>query len=353
MTERAILNKPRVLCIDDSKSQLTLFQFELSDSYEVAVASNYEESLACLSAEMPDVILLDMNMPGIDGLEFLDILRYTPRFKAIPVMMVSGDQDPEHLKESFRRGASDFIHKPYDPEELDLRIRRTLNVINQATVKAKTPSQDLSAQQLMIQSLADLASTRDNETGQHLVRIEKYVEALVIEAAKSEKFKDKIDMVFVETVTGLAKLHDIGKVSIPDHILHKPERLTPKEFEVMKTHTTKGAETIERLQESFPTFRYLDTAKDIILYHHERWDGKGYPEGLAGENIPLSARIIAIADVFDAITMKRVYKHAQPIIEAFVLLNDESGSHFDPDLVSIFLSVSKAITEIHNRYNDQ
>lgn len=352
MSENEKLHKPKLLCIDDSRSQLTLFKSQLSRAYQVAVAANYEESIAQLSVDIPDLILLDMNMPGIDGLEFLDILRYTPRFKHIPVMMVSADQNPEHVKETFRRGASDFIHKPYDSEELDLRIQRTLNMITQASLRAIKPEEDLSSQQLMIQSLADLAGTRDNETGQHLIRIEKYVEALAAAAAKSEKFRAVIDPQFVETVTSLAKLHDIGKVSIPDHILHKPAKLTAEEFEIMKTHTTKGAETIERLQESFPSYQYLETAKQIILYHHERWDGNGYPEGLAGEDIPLCARIIAIADVFDAITMKRVYKTAQTIIEAFVLLSDEKGTHFDPDLIEIFLSVSKTITEVHNRYAD-
>lgn len=352
MPENENTTKPQLLCIDDSRSQLALFKSQLSGNYRVVVAENYEESIAQLSVDIPDLILLDMNMPGIDGLEFLDILRYTPRFKHIPVMMVSADQNTEHVKETFRRGASDFIHKPYDPEELDLRIQRTLNMLNQASLNAVKPEEDLSSQQLMIQSLADLASTRDNETGQHLLRIEKYVEALAAAAARTDAFRSQVDPQFVETVTGLAKLHDIGKVSIPDHILHKPSKLTVEEFEIMKTHTTKGAETIERLQESFPTYSYLETAKQIILYHHERWDGTGYPAGLAGNDIPLSARIIAIADVFDAITMKRVYKPAQTIIEAFVLLNDDRGTHFDPDLIDIFLSVSKKITEIHNQYGD-
>lgn len=344
--------KPHLLCIDDSRTQLALFRSELSAEYLVSLACNYEESIAYLSAETPDLILLDMNMPGIDGLEFLDILRFTPRFKRIPVMMVSADQNPSHIKETFRRGATDFIPKPYDPEELDLRIKRTLNMIYQAADRSANPAEELTSQQLMIQSLADLAGTRDNETGQHLVRIEKYVAALVEETARSAKFRDCIDANFVETVTALAKLHDIGKVSIPDHILHKPSKLTEAEFAIMKNHTTKGAETIARLQESFPNYHYLGTARDIILHHHERWDGKGYPSGLAGEQIPLSARIVAIADVFDAITMKRVYKPAQTIIEAFVMLNDDRGTHFDPDLIDIFLSVSKRITEVHNRYAD-
>lgn len=352
MHESSSAKKPKLLCIDDSRSQLALFKAELSPSYTVSGACNYEESVAQLSVNIPDLILLDMNMPGIDGLEFLDILRYTPRFKHIPVMMVSADQDPERIKETFRRGAMDFIHKPYDPEELDLRIQRTLNMIRQAAVRAVTPAEDLSSQQLMIQSLADLAGTRDNETGQHLLRMEKYVEVLAIQAFKSPRYRNDIEPLFAETVTSLAKLHDIGKVSIPDHILHKPGRLTPEEFEVMKTHTTKGAETIVRLQESFPTYHYLATARDIILHHHERWDGKGYPAGLSGNSIPLAARIVAIADVFDAITMKRIYKPAQTIIEAFVLLNDERGTHFDPDLVDLFLSVSREITEIHTQYRD-
>jgi len=349
-----IADKSRILFIDDSAAQLQLYRRQLEGEYSLSLARSYEEAIAALTTNLPDLIVLDMVMPEVGGLEFLDILRFSLTFRDIPVIIVSGDNKADDIRLAFQKGAADYIRKPYDGEELALRIRRSIKDRKRATPDGSGPGEsggDVEA--LMIRSLADLAATRDNETGKHLVRMSKYVGAVTIAAAKNRRFADRVDADFIDSITSLAVLHDIGKVSIPDSILQKPGRLTPQEFEIMKTHTTKGAETIENVHKSFPRYAFLSFAGELILHHHERWDGTGYPYGLAGEAIPLQARIVAIADVFDALTMKRVYKEALPIPSALASMSAESGRQFDPRLLEIFLGSFKEIEAIHGRYTDE
>ncbi len=342
-----------MLCIDDSASQLQVYRENLQDKYDVVLAKTYEDAIAALTTDKPDIILLDMIMPQISGLEFLEILRESPSFESIPVIIVSGDNDADHVRSAFMKGAVDYIRKPYDREELDLRITRLLRFVKSDRGGSRTQGDYSAAQALMIKSLADLATTRDNETGQHLARIEKYVSVLARRAGASSSFSGQIDDSFVQSITSLAVLHDIGKVSIPDYILYKPERLSPSEFEIMKKHTTSGAETIRKIRKSFPDFEFLKNAEDIILYHHERWDGTGYPEGLKGSLIPLRARIVSLADVFDALTMRRVYKPPMGVEEAIVIIASGKGMQFDPDLIEVFLESAADFREIHSAYKDE
>ncbi len=328
---------PRLLFVDDSRSQLELYRQQMEHRYQVTTAGTYEEAMAALSSGPPDLIVLDLVMPRVDGFEFLSILKQTHRFEAIPVIMVSSENDPQLVRRTFLMGAGDFVRKPYDAEELGLRVDRLLG----PQMKHRFPTEiesslSITAKGLMVEALLDLSRTRDNETGFHLIRIEKYVGILSKAAEKSPAFQGQLSPDLLESIGELSMLHDIGKVGVPDKILHKPGPLTPQEFEVMKTHTTIGAETIAQIQKRFPRYSFLEWARQIALSHHEKWDGTGYPAGLTGTDIPLPARIVAIADVFDALTTARVYKPAFPVEKARQMMEAESHDHFDPDLYVLF-----------------
>ena len=342
-----------VLCIDDSRSQLMAYKSQIEGMYKVTCAETYEEAVACLSAIRPDLILLDMTMPQVSGLEFLDILRFTPNYANIPVIIVSGDNDPVHVKEAFSRGAADYVRKPYDEEELLLRINRIFQLIGTCVKSSRDTNRTMNAaQDLLIESLADLASAKDNENTHHLARIGLYAEEIAMAASKTNRFRTEVSDEFVRKIAGMAKLHDLGKVNIPEYVLHKTGSLTEREFEFVKKHTSDGARTLDMIRLSFPDYAFLDFAHDIILFHHERWDGKGYPEGRSGIGIPLSARITAITDVFDAITTRRCYSESVGFEEACEVILSGRGTLFDPELVDTFKYCRARFSEIHAKYKD-
>ena len=345
-----------ILCIDDSKTQLAVYRDQLEGMFTVTASETYEEAIACLTAQRPDLIILDMEMPRVSGLEFLDILRYTPNYALIPVIIVSGDSNPVDIKEAFKRGAADYVRKPYDGEELGLRIHRIFNLLTARAEAEKAAGARAgplsSAQDLLTQSLADLASARDNEGTKHLERVCLYAEELCLAAAKTPRFKVEITKDFIDRIASMAKLHDIGKVNIPDYVLHKAEALTEKEFDFIKKHTTDGARTIDMIRLSFPDYGFLDFAREIVLYHHERWDGSGYPEGRAAVTIPLAARVVAIADSFDAMMTKRVYRDASSFEEACAAIETGRGGAYDPDLVDVFRFCRARFREIADKNKD-
>ena len=342
-----------LLCIDDSATQLTVYREQLEGMFRVTCAETYEEAVACLTATRPDLIILDMEMPKVSGLEFLDILRYTPNYGQIPVIIVSGNNTPADVKEAFRRGAADYVRKPYDCEELVLRINRLFQLLAGPPKESPGASEGFSsAQDLLVHSLADLASARDNEGTKHLARIGQYAAELSATAAKTPRFRVEITGEFIAKIAEMASLHDIGKVNIPDYILRKSEALSPREFEYIKKHTTDGARTVDMIRLSFPDYGFLDFARDIILSHHERWDGAGYPEGKAAVTIPLAARIIAICDVFDAVTTKRVYGDAVGFEDACAIIAAGRGTAFDPDLVDVFRFCHARFQDIGEKFKD-
>lgn len=340
----------QVLCIDDSRSQLALYREQLEGLYTVSCAETYQEAVAALTAGRPDLILLDMNMPQVTGLEFLDILRYAPNLAHIPVIIVSADTDPDDVKEAFRRGAADYVRKPYDGEELLLRIDRLFRIIVNAGKKERDGACTLtSAQDQLIGSLTDLAAARDLTHSDHLKRVAWYAAELARCAGRTPRYRSQIDDGYIDRVIRMVPLHDIGKVNVPDYILNKDGTLTDREFDLVKKHTSDGARTVDMIRLSFPDYAFLDFARDIILYHHERWDGTGYPEGLSSTAIPLAARLCAIADVFDAVTTNRVYRKAIPVDDAFTLIGEGRGTQFDPDLVDAFLFSRSRIIEISRK----
>jgi putative two-component system response regulator len=312
----------------------------------------------------PDLILLDVMMPGMDGYEVCRRLKSDENTRDIPVIFLTARTEVENEQMGFDVGCVDYITKPVSPPILLARVRTHVflksardflqeqNTFLEAEVARRTREVQV-VQDVMMMALASLAETRDNETGNHIRRTQHYMRALA-EALKSKpRFSSICDEASMELLYKSAPLHDIGKVGIPDHILLKPGKLTPEEYEVMKTHTTLGRDAIEMAEKRLGAPNsFLQFAREIAYSHQERWDGSGYPQGLAGEQIPLSARLMAVADVYDAAISKRVYKPSYPHETAVEIIRKGRGTLFDPEVTDAFLEISEQIREIAERYAD-
>ncbi len=367
-----------ILVVDDTGENLTVIGGLLQPFFRVRVANSGMRALKVARSDpRPDLILLDVMMPEMDGYAVLAELRQDPYTRDIPVMFVTamdGDQDEEY---GLSLGAVDYITKPIRPAILLARVRthlelkdardwlRDQNGYLEGEVSRRMRENDL-IKDVSLNALALLAEKRDNETGNHLYRTQAYVEALMQELQDHPRFRHALSAAQRQLIAKAAPLHDIGKVGIPDQILLKPARLTPEEFEIMKTHSLIGAEAIEaaiervvggdrarldELQGNTP-LDFLVVARHIALGHHEKWDGSGYPQGLRGDAIPIPARLMALADVFDALTCKRHYKKAFPLEQAVALLVEGRGTHFDPDMVDAFLAIQDRFADIAQRYAD-
>jgi putative two-component system response regulator len=358
-------DKHTLLVVDDTPENLELMSGLLKDHYRVKVANNGERALRLASAEpAPDLILLDIMMPGIDGYEVCRRLKAEPTTSAIPVIFLTAKAEIEDERHGLALGAVDYITKPISPPIVLARIRthldlkqasdrlRDQNAVLEAEVARRTHT--ISAiQDVTVFAMASLAETRDNETGNHLRRTQHYVQLLARELQAHPRFVALLSDANIELIFKSAPLHDIGKVGIPDHILLKPGKLTPEEFEVMKTHTTLGHEALQRAEDTLgEEVDFLRFAKQIALSHQEKWDGSGYPQGLAGEAIPIPARLMAVADVYDALISQRVYKPPFFHEDAVRLITQGRGSHFDPDIVDAFLRVQEQFRAIAQRYLD-
>ncbi|MEN6452354.1 MAG: HD domain-containing phosphohydrolase [Thermoguttaceae bacterium] len=306
--------------------------------YHVTTANDGREALDILARGEHRLVVSDWKMPRMDGVELCRIIR-SGRFPQYIYCILLTNLC--HLGETIvglNAGADDYICKPFNPEELILRVN-----IGRRTIALET-------RHLTIFALAKLAESRDPETGEHLERVQEYSRALADHLRRTPAFSHQIDDEFVELIYQTSPLHDIGKVAIPDCVLLKPGRLTREEFEIMETHTTRGAMTIESVVKKFPGARFLEMARDIALAHHEKYDGRGYPRGLFGGNIPLSARIVAIADVYDALTSRRVYKKAYSHEDAKRMIISGSGKHFDPAIVEAFVAEEDVFLAIRDRH---
>jgi putative two-component system response regulator len=332
----------------------------------VKVAHSGERALRLLSSgEPPALILLDVMMPGLDGYEVCRRLKADPATEPIPVIFLTARADAEDETLGFSLGAADYITKPINPMIVKARIHAQLMAksmtdflrgksdVLQAEVARRTAEiQDL--QDALVLSMASLAETRDNETGNHLRRTQHYVKRLAEQLRRQPKFAAELDDRCIDLLFKSAPLHDIGKVGIPDHILLKPGPLDAQEFDIMKTHTTLGREAIESAEQSIGRqVPFLRFAKEIALSHQEKWDGSGYPEGLKGEAIPLSARLMALADVYDALISRRVYKPAFSHEASVQIILKGRGSHFDPEVVTAFDAVQDDFRRIAIRYADE
>ncbi len=357
--------KCTVLVVDDTADNLSLMSNLLRTDYKVKLATSGERALQIVAGESkPDLILLDIMMPEMDGYEVLRRLQFNPDTEDIPVIFLTAMSASEDESVGLELGAVDYITKPINPAIVMARVRNHLqlkrardflahhnNFLEQEIVNRTRALAEL--QDATIRAMASLAETRDNETGNHIRRTQHYVEALARKLQDHPRFKDELTDAAIETIFKSAPLHDIGKVGIPDRILLKPGKLTPEEFEIMKTHTTLGRDAIVAAETDAmldnPFFRY---AKEITYSHQEKWDGSGYPEGLMGNTIPLSARLMAVADVYDALISERVYKSAFTHETAVEIIRDGRGSHFDPDMVDAFLVLSEEFRAIAQRFAD-
>jgi putative two-component system response regulator len=318
----------RILIVDDSDIALTLLDKTLTRAgHQVDQARHGEEALRWIRRGVHRLVISDWDMPGMDGVALCRKVRELAGGYVYFVLLTAHNSTND-IVEGLSAGADDFIIKPFKPAELLLRVRTGERLLS------------LETRDVAIFSLAKLAESRDKETGRHLERVRCYCQMLAQQLMEQSVYRSQIDELFVRLIYETSPLHDIGKVGIPDSILLKPGKLTSEEFAIMQTHTLLGQETLSAALHKYPDAQFLRFASDIVACHHERFDGTGYPYGLAGHEIPLCARIVALADVYDALTSKRVYKPALTHEEAVEVILKGSGAHFDPEVVNAFLEIS-------------
>ena len=365
MDETLPLEKPTILVVDDTPENLTMMSFLLKELYKVKVANHGQKALRiAVSEPQPDLILLDIMMPEMDGYEICRQLQQDAQTRNIPIIFLTAKSSVEDEEFGLGLGAVDYITKPISPPVVLARVKTHLSLKASADfLRSKSDyleqevakrTREISAiQDVTILAMASLAETRDNETGNHIRRTQHYVKALAEALRQQPKFAAELDDYTIAMLFKSAPLHDIGKVGIPDRILLKPRRYEPEEFAIMKRHPLLGLQAIEHAEQSLGmSVDFLNMAKEIAYGHHEKWDGSGYPQGLAGEAIPLSARLMALADVYDALISRRVYKEGMPHHQAAEIIAQGRGSHFDPDMVDAFFQIEQTFVAIAQRYLD-
>ena len=354
-----------VLVVDDTPENLTLMGALLRDHFMVKVANNGEKALKiAISDTLPDLVLLDIMMPGTDGYEVCRRLKATAATRDIPVIFLTARSDPDDERMGLALGAVDYITKPISPPILLARVNTHLALKATADFlrdKSAYLEREVALRTLEVQAIQDvtimamtsLAETRDNETGNHIRRTQLYVKALAERLRNHPRFEAVLNERMIELLYKSAPLHDIGKIGIPDSILLKPGKLTVEEFEVMKTHTTLGRKAIEDAERRLGMrVAFLSVSKEIAYSHQEKWDGSGYPQGLAGDQIPVSAHLMAVADVYDALINKRVYKAAFSHDQTCSTIVKGKGTHFDPDMVDAFVDIAEDFRSIALKYPD-
>ena len=370
-TEHGTSQAASILIVDDEEINRDLLQRQMDMlGHRSRAAGDGVAALALMQKEPPDLVILDIMMPRLDGYEVLARMRASEKLRHVPVIVISALGEMESVVQCIERGADDHLAKPFNftllkarigaclqkkrihdleveyrarieeyNEELEERVRKQVREITRAQLAA-------------IFALSKLADSRDRETGEHLERMREFCRALANQLRQRPKHSWVIDDAFIDNFYSASPLHDIGKVGVPDRILQKPERLTADEFELMKAHTTIGAATLRAVDREHPGNGFIRIGIEIAESHHERWDGSGYPRRLAGEDIPLVGRILALGDVYDALTSERCYKAPLSHEESRAIILKERGRHFDPDVVDAFLAVEDQFDEIHVRYRD-
>jgi len=362
-------SQKKIIIVDDNAANLSVGRNLLKPSYEVFPVPSASKMFDILEKIIPDLILLDVNMPEMNGYETIKKLKEDSRFSNIPVIFLTAKNDEESEMEGFDLGAADYVTKPFSGPLLLRRIASTLlldqqkrDLIESRTalqyytdnleikVREKT-SEIFNLQNAVLATVADLVEFRDKFTGGHITRTQRYLKALIDNITETGEYADEISKWNSDFYLPSAQLHDVGKIAISDLILNKPGKLTPEEFEIMKSHVIVGVEAVKKIISETDEHAFLHHALFFVGAHHEKWDGSGYPEGLKGEDIPLEGRLMAIADVYDALISERPYKKAFSHEKACEIIEEGSGSHFDPVLVEVFKRVKdefETITKTHS-----
>lgn len=328
----------KVLVVDDELvSRTKLDKHVRSMGHNVIAACNGKEALALWIKHRPDMVITDWVMPEMSGIELVREIRQLQGSRYSYIIMITSQNDLGDLVTGMESGADDFITKPFIKEELNVRIKAGERILN------------FESRDIVIFSMACLAEARDNDTGNHLERIRYYSKVLAENLAAHEALPE-LSTTFIDNIHLTSPLHDIGKIGIPDFVLLKPGRLDDREFKIMQKHTSIGYNALVTAIEKYPHAEYLKMSAEIALSHHEKFNGTGYPNGIEGEAIPLSARIVALADVYDALVSKRVYKSAMPHETAKSIITEQRGQHFDPIVVDAFLRCESEFIEILERY---
>ncbi|MDZ7868649.1 MAG: response regulator [Rheinheimera sp.] len=357
--------KPVLMIVDDAPDVIKLLTTLLKTTYRTIIAGDGRQALSLLEAgAAPELILLDVMMPVLDGYDTCKALQQDPRWQQIPVIFLSAMTEEHDEETGLALGAVDYVTKPVNSAILLARVGTHLSLVRarkilqdenahlEHLVKERTRQLGL-VQDATIAAMAALAEARDNETGHHILRTQHYVRALALQLQTHPRFAAWLTDDNIESLFKSAPLHDIGKVAIPDHILLKPGKLTYEEFEQMKLHTVYGRDTILSVEKVLgATNSFLTFAREIAYSHQEKWDGSGYPQGLQGDDIPASARLMAVADVYDALISKRPYKEPFSHQMAFDLLRNGRGSHFDPDVLDAALAIEHEFLAIQHRFAD-
>ncbi|MBN1393781.1 MAG: response regulator [Pirellulales bacterium] len=329
----------RILVVDDDDVVTEIVGDVLARfGHHVTTARSGREALELMRSGTYRLVILDWEMEEMSGIELCRHIRQRYSCSYVYIIMLTVRRGTENIVEGLNAGADDFISKPFEPQELCVRIRAGERILA------------LDSRELTIFSLAKLAESRDQETGAHLERIREYCRIIAGHLSRQEKFRAQVDSEFVQLIYMTSPLHDIGKVGIPDRILLKPSALTWEEFEIMKQHAVIGSKTLDAAVDVHPEAKFLCMARDIARSHHEWFDGSGYPDGLAGESIPLCGRIVGLADVYDALTTKRVYKKAYSHDVARDIILEETGTHFDPDIVRAFIENENLFVKIREQF---
>ncbi len=354
------LEKATVLVVDDDPTNLRFLNEILKEDYHPFLAPSGERALMFLKTRIPDLILLDVEMPQMNGYDVIRTIKQNPTWVDIPIVFLTGQEGRDKEQMALDLGAVDYILKPISAGIVKSRVGlhielETYRKSLERMVDVRT-SQLRRTQDAILDILANMTSFRDNETGQHIKRTTVYAELLIANLRKKNHPRYQIDDRYAESISKAAKLHDIGKVAVPDNILLKPARLSSLEFELIKQHTVYGAQILDAAIEGLgpgDSSYFLTVAREIIATHHEKWDGSGYPKGLSGENIPLSGRILAIVDVYDALISHRPYKPSFRHEAAIKTIIEDAGTHFDPTLVDLSLNVFDQFRDIAHKHQDK